>query len=87
MNRDFEQIKEALEWYADRANYQEGIAGDRTLFGWESDNGDRARKVLRSLDRLGAIVQYLGSSILREFSRIPIRENSRQGEGFRDFSA
>lgn len=57
MNKDFEQIREVLEWYADSANYQEGIAGDRTLFGWESDNGDRARKALRSLDRLSAIVQ------------------------------
>lgn len=41
-----EKIKEALEWYADRGNYQNGIPGEATLFGWESDNGDRARKVL-----------------------------------------
>lgn len=54
MTQNYEKIKEVLDWYSDRSNYQDGVPGEATLFGWEADNGDRARKVL---PLFGAIVK------------------------------
>ena len=47
-------LSEALEWYAEPANYENGRAGENrdiadhtpTIKFWKSDNGERARRAL-----------------------------------------
>jgi len=46
------KARDTLRWYAEAGNYQDGVPGEATLFGWEADIGKRAQQVGLNWDRL-----------------------------------